>query len=97
MGMRTRRMFGVLSLAGALLFGGIATSGQTTVGDGLVNVAVGDVTVQDINVAAAIPIVVNACGVNVGVVVGLVTAVDRSGRSRTVCTTQDGPVTISQN
>ncbi len=70
--------------------------------DGLVNVNVGDVTVlQDVNVAAAVDAVVQACDLDVGplalAVLGQAVAVDRSGRSRTICTAEDAPVTITQN
>ena len=38
--------------ASALLFGGLAGTASAQVQDGLVNVAIGDITVQDVNVAA---------------------------------------------
>ena len=66
--------------------------------DGLVNVAVGDVTIlQDVNVGVAAQIAANVCGVAVGPVAVLGRAVDRSGSTTTVCDTPTGPVTISQN
>jgi hypothetical protein len=37
------------------------------------------------------------CGVKVGPVAVLGVAVDRSGDTRTVCETDQGPVTIEQN
>jgi hypothetical protein len=39
----------------------------------------------------------NVCGVKVGPVAVLGRAVDRSGTTDVVCTTDNGPVTISQN
>ena len=70
--------------------------------DGLVNVAVG---IEDVSVA--VPVAVGAsvaatlCDIDVGplalAVLGQAVAVDRSGRSRTICQTDAGPVTIEQN
>jgi hypothetical protein len=45
----------------------------------------------------AAQIAANVCGVKVGPVAVLGTAVDRSGATRTVCTTTQGPVTLNQN
>jgi hypothetical protein len=75
----------------------VPASAANQVQDGLVNVAVGDITVQDINVGVAAQIAANVCGVKVGPLAVLGSAVDRSGATRTVCTTPTGPVTISQN
>lgn len=66
--------------------------------DGLVNVNVGDVTIlEDVNVGVAAQVAANVCGVKVGPVAVLGRAVDRSGDTSTVCTTDQGPVTLSQN
>ena len=66
--------------------------------DGLVNVAVGNVTIlQDVNVAVAAQVAAAICGVKVGPVAVLGRAVDRSGTTRTVCTNNNQPVTITQN
>ena len=66
--------------------------------DGLVNVAVGDVTVlQDVNIGVAAQVAAEVCGVKVGPVAVLGRTVDRSGTTSTLCTTPQGPVTISQN
>ncbi len=85
--------------AGTVLAVGFAAPASAQpVQDGLVNVAVGDITVQDINVGVAAQIAANACDlVNVGQVAVLARAVDRSGGSRTVCTTDQGDVVLSQN
>ena len=53
--------------------------------DGLVNVAIGDITVQDVNVGVAAQIAAQVCGVKVGPVAVLARAVDRSGDTETVC------------
>ena len=73
-------------------------SAQIAIQDGLVNVAVGDVTIlEDVNVGVAAEVAATICGVKVGPVAVLGQAVDRSGDTRTVCTTDQGPVTIRQN
>ena len=65
--------------------------------DGLVNVAIGDVTIlEDANIGVAAQVAANICGVKVGPVAVLGRAVDRSGTTRTVCETDQGPVTITQ-
>lgn len=66
--------------------------------DGLVNVAVGDVSLlNNANIGVVAQVAANVCGVKVGPVAVLGTAVDRSGEARTVCSTDNGPVTISQS
>jgi hypothetical protein len=97
---RTVRSTIVTLFAGAVLTAGAAgpASAQPQFQDGLVNVAVGDITITDaVDVGVAAQIAANICGVKVGPVAVLGTAVDRSGSSRTVCTTDQGPVTINQN
>ena len=64
--------------------------------DGLVNVNIGDVTILE-NVGVAAQIAAEVCGVQVGPVAVLGRAVDRDGATRTVCNSDQGPVTISQN
>lgn len=84
--------------AASLLAMGVATSASAQDQDGLVNVAIGDVNIlNDANIGVAAQVAANVCGVKVGPVAVLGIAVDRSGDTRTVCTTDQGPVTISQN
>jgi len=65
--------------------------------NGLVNVAVGDVNVlNDANIGVAAQVAASICGVAVGPVAVLGTAVDRSGATRTVCNTANGPLTLTQ-
>jgi hypothetical protein len=65
--------------------------------NGLVNVSLGDVSVLDnANIGVAAQVAATICGVKVGPVAVLGTAVDRSGAPATVCNTANGPVTISQ-
>jgi hypothetical protein len=75
-----------------------ASAAPNQVQDGLVNVAVGDVTIlQDVNVALAAKVAANICGVSVGPVAVLGRAVDRTGETQTVCTVDQDPVNILQN
>ena len=76
-------------------------SAQIQIGDGLVNVMVGDVTIlEDVNIAVAAKVVAAICDVNVGPVVVLGRAIDRSvDDEEEVCTVDDTntPITIIQN
>ena len=86
--------------AGALLTvsaaGPAAAATQTR--DGLVNVAVGDVTIaRDVNVAAVVDVVANVCGTNVGPVTALAQQVDATGTATAVCTASGQTVRILQN
>jgi hypothetical protein len=66
--------------------------------DGLVNVNVGDVTIlENVDIGVAAQVAAQICGVKVGPVAVLGQAVDRSGATRTVCQSDQGPVTITQN
>jgi hypothetical protein len=65
--------------------------------DSVVNVAIGDITIQDVNVGVAANIAANACRVAVGPVAVLGRAVDRSGDATTVCTTGGQAVRLLQN
>ncbi|SDC89446.1 hypothetical protein SAMN05660690_2807 [Geodermatophilus telluris] len=77
---------------------GTASAQPVAVQDGLVNVAVGDVTIlEDVNIGVAAQVVAQICGVNVGPVAVLGRAVDRSGTDSTVCESNMEPVTITQN
>lgn len=86
------------------LFGSVALLGAATAPasaqqqDGLVNVAIGDVTIlEDVNIGVAAQVAANVCGVRVGPVAVLATQVDRSGATETVCEIEQGDVTITQN
>jgi hypothetical protein len=78
-------------------------SAQPVIADGLVNVVVGDITVEDaVDLNAAVAAALNACDlVDVGPVaagvLGQAIAVDRTGRSRTVGQSDAGPVRIENN
>ncbi|MFJ6001408.1 hypothetical protein [Arthrobacter sp. NPDC092385] len=90
------------TLAGALLFSaGVAPASAARpiqIQDGLVNVAVGDVTIlEDVNIGVAAQVVAQICGVSVGPVAVLGQAVDRSGDTSTVCTADLGEIRLEQN
>jgi hypothetical protein len=87
--------------AGAALTGGAAMPAQAATPqfqDGLVNVAVGDVSVlNNAHIGVVAQVAAQICGLNVGPVAVLGRAVDRSGATSTVCTVDGAPVTISNN
>jgi hypothetical protein len=80
----------------AVLAAATPAAAQPNQQDGLVNVNIGDVTVLE-NVGVAAQIAAEVCGVQVGPVAVLGRAVDRDGQTRTVCQSDQGPVTISLN
>jgi hypothetical protein len=95
--LRLRRYVAVTFAALSLAVVGAPMAGAQVEQDGLVNVNIGDITIQDINVGVAAAVAANVCGVKVGPVAVLGQAVDRSGDIRTVCESDAGDVTISQN
>lgn len=98
---RITRVVAGTAFAGSLLFAaGVApaSAAPNQIQDGLVNVAVGDVTIlEDVRVGVAANVVAQVCGLKVGPVALLARQVDRSGASNTVCTSNGAPITISQN
>ena len=64
--------------------------------NGLVNVMIGDITIQDVNVGVAALIAAQVCGVQVGPVVVLATQVDATSQQRTVCELETGNVVLTQ-
>ncbi|HWM13388.1 MAG TPA: hypothetical protein VNO56_02825 [Gaiellaceae bacterium] len=97
--LRTKRFFATLFTVSLMAVGFTGpASGQVAIQDGLVNVAIGDVEVlNDARIGVAANVAANICGVKVGPVAVLGSAVDRSGTTETVCETPTGPVTIEQN
>jgi hypothetical protein len=89
----------VTLFAGAAIVTGVATPASAQQPqDGLVNVVVGDITIaEDVAIGVAAQVAAQICGVKVGPVAVLATQVDRSDETRTVCETDQGPVTIRQN
>lgn len=93
-----RRTIVSLLTAMALLFALALPASAQVEQDGLVNVNVGDVTIlEDVNIGVAAQVAAAICGVRVGPVAVLGTAVDRSGDAETVCEIEQGDVTITQN
>jgi len=65
--------------------------------DGLINVAIGDITVEDVNVGVAAVVAATICDLDVGPIAVLGRAVDRSGNEETICQTAAGPLRFEQN
>lgn len=66
--------------------------------DGLINVFIGEVNVvRNVDIGVAAQVAAQLCGIKVGPVAVLGTAVDRSGDTETVCELQQGDVTLQQN
>lgn len=65
--------------------------------DGLINIAIGDITIEDVNIGVAALIAANVCGQQVGPVVVLAQKVDATSQQETVCTTDTGNVVLTQN
>jgi len=93
---RVKKVFAVLC-SSVMLAGVAASPAAAQAQTGLVNVAIGDVNVlNDANVGVAAQVAANICGVNVGPVAVLANQVARGSADKTVCTTDQGPVTISR-
>ncbi|MDQ0674524.1 hypothetical protein QFZ36_002085 [Pseudarthrobacter siccitolerans] len=89
---------GSLFLMGAIA-GPSQAANNNTFNDGLVNVTVGDITVEDavdVNVAASVA--ATLCDVaDIGSIAVLGEAVDATGSEQTICDTATGPVRIINN
>lgn len=97
--MNILRASGVAAVSSLAFTGAMIAPAQAQVQqDGLVNVSVGDVNVlNDARIGVAAQVAAQVCGVKVGPVAVLGRAVDRSGATATICQSEQGPVTISQN
>jgi len=95
--MNILRASGVTAASAMLFVGALGAPAQAQVEQrGLVNVNVGDVEIlNNANIGVAAQVAAQICGLKVGPVAVLGVAVDRSGDTRTVCTTDQGPITIS--
>jgi hypothetical protein len=88
---------GCLFLAGGFAAPANAAPKQVQ-GDGLINVQVGDITIEDaVDIGVAAQVAANICGVKVGPVAVLGTAVDTSGETETVCTVGDQAISLTNN
>ena len=83
------------------LFGGAVAAPAAVAqqkADGLVNVQIGDITIEDVNVGVAAGIAATACDlVDVTNVAVLANQTDQTSRSTTVCRTDGGKVKFTQN
>ena len=70
---------------------------DNNVQNGAVNLAVGRITLRDINVGVAAQIAAAICGVDVGPIGVLALAVDAGGPTRTVCRVFNQPVQLTQD
>jgi hypothetical protein len=96
--LRTKRIVASVCATAALVASvGAAPAAAQQTQNGLVNVAIGDITIQDVNVGVAAQIAANVCGVNVGPVAVLATQVDATNTQRTVCSTPTGDVVLTQD
>lgn len=89
-----RKMVATLCATSLLGLGLVGTASAQQ--NGLVNVEVGDVTIlEDVRIGVAAQVAAAICGLKVGPVAVLGTAVDASGDSRTVCTVNNEPIRIT--
>jgi hypothetical protein len=88
-----------LVVAGALSLGLVGPAvAQVNVGDGLVNVQIGNVSVlNNVDIGVAAGIVAQICDISVSNVAVLAEQVDKSGKSRTVCTANGQDIILTQN
>jgi hypothetical protein len=95
---RTKSLAVAIAMGAAVALAPVSgVSAQTSVGDGLVNVAVGDINLlNNVNVAVAAQVTALVCGLEVGPVNVLATQVDLGGAPATVCEADNAPVTILQ-
>ena len=90
----------VTLFASAALVAGAAgpAAADHQIQDGLVNVAIGDITITDaVDIGVAAQVAANICGLKVGPVAVLGRSVDRSAEATTVCTTAQGPIRLVNN
>jgi hypothetical protein len=87
-----------LATASALVVAvAVPASADTNVQDGLVNLAVGRITITDINVNVAAQVAAAICNVRVGPVLVLANLVDAGNPDATICKVANFPVKITQN
>jgi hypothetical protein len=86
-------------VTGAALVGTLAVpaSADTNVQDGLINLAVGRITLTDINVGVAAQVAAALCGVDVGPIAVIGFAVDAGRPAPVLCKVVNQPVRLVQN
>ena len=97
--LRARKLVSALAIGGALALPAAAAGAANNQNqDGLVNVAVGDVTIlEDVNIGVAAQVAAALCDVKVGPVAVLAHQVDATGVDATACEAENGPITLTQN
>jgi len=94
------RVAGGVFAGSLLLTGAVALPAQaaTQTANGLVNVQIGDITIQDVNVGLAVQLVATACDlVDVTNVAILVSQVDQTSKKETFCKAEAGNVKVKQD
>jgi hypothetical protein len=96
---RTARRSVLAVVTGAALVGGMAlpASADNNVQDGLVNLAVGRITIRDLNIGVAAQVAAAVCGLDVGPIAIIGGAVDAGGPSPVLCDVVNQPVQLTQN
>jgi hypothetical protein len=95
--MRIKRLMVALFVA-ALLAAVVAGPASAQQQNGLVNVNISDIEIEDINVAVAANIVTQACGLDVDVVAGIIATIDAGDTKQvTFCRLEDGRVKVTQD
>jgi hypothetical protein len=92
-----RTALSVVTGAALVVAVAVPASADTNVQDGLVNLAVGRITITDINVNVAAQVAAAICGVRVGPVLVLANLVDAGNPDVTVCKVANFPVKILQS
>ena len=74
-----------------------ASAADTNVQDGLVNLAVGRITITDLNVGVAAQVAAAICGLDVGPIAVIGFAVDAGQAGPVLCEVANQPVKLTQN
>lgn len=94
---KVKQFFASLCASAILAVGVVSPAAAQQNQDGLVNVAIGDITVEDVNVGVAAIVAATVCDVKVGPIAVLARQVDATGAKRTVCTTDGQQIELVQN
>lgn len=96
--LRARRLMAVIFATAMMAFGVVGPAGAAQQEqNGLVNVAIGDITIEDVSVAVAANIAANVCSTDFLDVLVLARQTDRTGEASTVCTVDGQDVRITQD
>jgi hypothetical protein len=75
----------------------LPASADNNIQDGLVNLAVGRITIRDVNVGVAAQVAAAICGLDVGPIAVIGIAVDAGTPGPVLCTVVNQPVKLVQN